>query len=195
MNKIVHFDRKRKTRNPPSGRNSPARHDATFRRRHARRNAFGLKWMWAIIMLIAGSVVAADHYKGADGLMFGVIARKADTLRATFPYCGDARRVTCVVDGDTFWLKGEKIRISDIDTPELSPPRCEAERVKGEAAKRRLRQLLNAGPFSLVSGWRDEDKHGRKLRTVTRDGRSIGDMMIEEGLARRANGARRSWCD
>ena len=139
--------------------------------------------------------MAADRYQLTDGLVFGVIAGKADTLHATFRYFGDGRRVTCIVDGDTFWLKGEKIRISDIDTPELSPPRCEAERVKGEAAKRRLRELLGAGPFSLVSGWRDEDKHGRKLRTVTRDGRSIGDMMMEEGLARRWDGARRSWCE
>lgn len=94
-----------------------------------------------IIVLIAGGIVAADRYLVTDGLMFGVIAGKADTLRTTFPYCGDAQRVTCVVDADTFWLEGEKIRISDIDTPELSPPRCEAERVKGEAAKRRLREL------------------------------------------------------
>ncbi|WP_420703421.1 thermonuclease family protein [Brucella intermedia] len=151
--------------------------------------------MWAIIVLIAGSVVAADRYQLTDGLVFGVIAGKADTLRATFPLCGDGRRVTCIVDGDTLWLKGEKIRISDIDTPELSPPRCEADRVKGEAAKRRMRELLNAGPCSLVSGRRDEDKHGQMLRTVTRDGRSIGDMMIEEGLARRWDGARRSWCE
>lgn len=102
--------------------------------------------------------------------------------------------MTCVVDGDTFWLSGERIRIAEIDTPELNPPRCEAERLKGEAAKRRLRELLNAGPFSLAAGWRDEDQHGRKQRTVTRDGRSIGDTMIEEGLARRWDGERRSWC-
>jgi endonuclease YncB( thermonuclease family) len=39
-----------------------------------------------------------------------------------------------VVDGDTFWFRGEKIRIADIDTPELSPPRCERERERGLAA-------------------------------------------------------------
>jgi micrococcal nuclease len=36
-------------------------------------------------------------------------------------------RRTCVVDGDTFWLEGEKIRIADIDTPEISEPKCDAE--------------------------------------------------------------------
>ncbi|WP_292516666.1 thermonuclease family protein [Mesorhizobium sp.] len=124
-----------------------------------------------------------------------VSAPQQDMLSASFSICGDGPRETCVVDGDTFWHQGVKIRIADIDTPELSPPHCEAERVKGEAAKRRLRELLNAGKFSLVAGWRDEDQHGRKLRTVTRDGHSIGETLIAEGLARRWDGGRRGWCD
>ena len=118
-----------------------------------------------------------------------------DTLDASFPFCTGSTRTTCIVDGDTFWFAGEKVRVSDIDTPELSPPRCEAERVKGEAAKRRLQELLNAGPFSMVTGLRDEDQYGRKLRMVTRDGRSIGEVLVGEGLARRWEGSRRSWCD
>ncbi|WP_292415256.1 thermonuclease family protein [Mesorhizobium sp.] len=124
-----------------------------------------------------------------------VSAPLQDMLSASFSICGDGPRVTCVVDGDTFWHQGVKIRIADIDTPELSPPRCEAERAKGEAAKRRLRELLNAGKFSLVAGWRDGDQHGRKLRTVTRNGHSLGETLIAEGLARRWDGARRGWCD
>ena len=61
--------------------------------------------------------------------------------------------------------------------------------------KRRLQELLNAGPFSMVTGLRDEDQYGRKLRMVTRDGRSIGEVLVGEGLARRWEGSRRSWCD
>ncbi|WP_245303178.1 thermonuclease family protein [Rhizobium esperanzae] len=118
----------------------------------------------------------------------------ADSSSAAFSICGGGRHVNCVVDGDTFWFEGEKIRIADIDTPELSPPRCEAERIKGEAAKARLLALLNGGNFSLTAGWRDEDKYGRKLRTVTRSGHSIGDTLIDEGLARRWDGARHGWC-
>ena len=87
-----------------------------------------------------------------------------------------------------------RIRIADIDTPELSPPRCEAERIKGEAAKARLLYLLNAGKFSLSAGLRDEDKYGRKLRTVTRAGHSLGSALIDEHLARRWDGARHGWC-
>ncbi|BAR63406.1 putative staphylococcal nuclease (plasmid) [Bradyrhizobium diazoefficiens] len=43
--------------------------------------------------------------------------------------------------------------------------------------------LLNAGGFTLVSGWRDTDRYGRKLRTVTRAARSLGETLVEEGLA------------
>lgn len=119
----------------------------------------------------------------------------ADSLSASFSICRDSRHINCVVDGDTFWFEGEKIRIADIDTPELSPPRCEAERLKGEAAKARLLALLNAGTFSLSTGVRDEDKYGRKLRTVTRAGRSLSSTLVHEGLARSWDGERHGWCD
>ncbi len=116
------------------------------------------------------------------------------TFAMTFSICGAGRRTNCVVDGDTFWFRGEKIRIADIDAPEVSPPRCQREAVLGEAATRRLQALLNAGPFTLVAGARDQDQYGRKLRNVSRGGRSIGDVLIVEGLARRWGGARQSWC-
>lgn len=121
-------------------------------------------------------------------------AQSNDSLRASFSLCAGAARMNCVVDGDTFWFKGEKIRIADIDAPEISPPRCAREGELGEAAKRRLLVLLNEGHFSLVKGWRDEDRYGRKLRTVKRGGHSLGEMLVAEGLARRWDGARRPWC-
>lgn len=157
-----------------------------------------MRWGWAmmaIMAIIAAGGYIAEHYQVSDRLALALTAPKVDTIRAMFPYCTDSARTSCIVDGDTFWLSGEKIRISDIDTPELSPPRCEAERVKGEAAKRRLQELLNAGPFSLVAGWRAEDQYGRELRMVTREGRSISEALVGEGLARRWEGSRRSWCE
>lgn len=121
-------------------------------------------------------------------------AQSADPLRASFSLCAGGVRLNCVVDGDTFWFGGQKIRIADIDAPELSPPRCAHEAELGEAAKRRLLVLLNGGSFSLERGWRDEDRYGRKLRTVKRNGHSLGGLLVAEGLARRWNGARRPWC-
>ena len=115
-------------------------------------------------------------------------------LTAAFVLCGDGPRITCVVDGDTFWLRGEKVRIADINAPETSHPACGDEAARGAAATRRLIALLNQGPVALQTGSRDRDRYGRLLRIVTRDGRSLGEQLVSEGLAERWNGRRGSWC-
>lgn len=99
-----------------------------------------------------------------------------------------------VVDGDTFDAGGERIRIADIDTPEIQG-RCALEIRMAARATERMRALLQAGPFELhpISG-RDEDRYGRKLRIVTRNGRSLGDQLVAEGLARTWSGRRQPWC-
>ncbi|WP_188063087.1 thermonuclease family protein [Sphingobium sp. KCTC 72723] len=118
----------------------------------------------------------------------------ADALSAQFGFCHSGGGSNCVVDGDTFWFRGDKYRIADIDTPETHGPRCEAEGVLGARATQQLQTLLNAGPFSLASGDRDSDRYGRALRVVTRKGQSIGEQLVAEGLARSWDGARHPWC-
>ncbi|MDE0879657.1 MAG: thermonuclease family protein, partial [Sphingomonas bacterium] len=86
----------------------------------------------------------------------------------SFGQCHSGGGVNCVVDGDPFWIDGEKIRIADIDAPETHPPRCAEEARLGNAAKDRLQALLNAGPVTLVTIDRDTDRYGRKLRVVER---------------------------
>lgn len=98
-----------------------------------------------------------------------------------------------VIDGDTFRYGGETIRIADIDTPELRARCAHEARLAGQATDR-LEDLLGEGPFELNRVERDEDRHGRKLRIVTRDGRSLGDILVEEGLARPWAGRREPWC-
>lgn len=118
----------------------------------------------------------------------------SDRAVARFEACGDVR-VNCIVDGDTFWFEGQKVRIADIDTPEIGQPQCQGEYDRGMAAKDRLTQLLNAGPFELrVSGGRSQDAYGRQLRLVVRGGKSIGDQLVEEGLAHRWIGHKQPWC-
>lgn len=112
----------------------------------------------------------------------------------SYPLCSSAVRRHCVVDGDTFYTAKDKIRIADIDAPETHPPRCAEEADLGDRATNRLAQLLSKGSFELVSAGRDEDRYGRKLRIVMRDGRSIGDMLVSEGLARTWTGGRQPWC-
>ena len=102
--------------------------------------------------------------------------------------CAGPVRIDCVVDGDTFWYGGEKIRIADINTPETSSPECAAVAELGARATRRLTQLHDAGPFTLEPIDRNRDKYGRRLRVVTRAGESVGETQVDEGLAERWKG-------
>ena len=116
-------------------------------------------------------------------------------LAATFALCAQGPRITCVVDGDTFWLNGEKVRIADINAPETHSAGCAAEQELGDRATWRLIALLNAGPFTLEIAGRATDRYGRALRVVKRSGRSLGSEMVREGLAEPWQGRRSNWCD
>ena len=120
----------------------------------------------------------------------------ADTERATFPLCGRGPRITCIVDGDTIWYQGTKIRLADIDTPEVTRPACPREAALGKQATLRLQTLLNAGAFTLAPNpeGRDTDRYGRALRVVTRGGASVGDVLVAEGLAEVWGGVPVAWC-
>lgn len=86
-----------------------------------------------------------------------------------------------IIDGDTFVLGREKIRILNIDTPESFNARCEAELGLALEAKARLRSLLDRGPIELE---RDgKDRYGRTLARVSVDGIDVGAMLISEGHA------------
>lgn len=114
--------------------------------------------------------------------------------RVSFSFCHTGGGYNRVVDGDTIWLEGVKIRIADIDTPETHDYRCEAEKNLGDRATVRLREILQSGNISLRSIDQDADQYGRKLRIVLVDGESVGETLVDEGLARWYEGGRRPWC-
>jgi micrococcal nuclease len=122
---------------------------------------------------------------------------RGETVAGThiFRLCARPPHHSCVMDGDTFYWRGDSIRIADIDAPETHPPRCPTEALLGAEATNRLRDLLSTGPFEIRrAGFRDADRYGRKLRTVYRDGESLGDILVAEGLAREWSGRRQPWC-
>ena len=125
------------------------------------------------------------------GAMIGLGAATAVEHEPSAPMAAIQPMAVRVVDGDTFWLGRDKIRIADIDTPELRA-RCPAEAALAAQATARLRVLLADGRFELHGD--DTDRYGRKLRTVVRDGRSVGGMLVAEGLARDWTGQREPWC-
>lgn len=128
-------------------------------------------------------------------LFTAVPLSKAQAVRPSFSLCHQGGGTNCVVDGDTIWLAGEKIRIADIDTPETHPSRCPREARLGKAATLRLQALLNQGPVTLKVPRRDTDRYGRKLRIIERNGASLGMILVQEGLARPYTGGKRQpWC-
>lgn len=111
-----------------------------------------------------------------------------------FALCGEGQHGNCIIDGGTIWLDGVKIALADIDAPDPAQPRCTQETKLGTEAKIRLQGLLNAGTFVVTPSGRGEDDRGRQPRILMREGRSIGDQMVREGLARRWSGHHEAWC-
>lgn len=187
-----------------SRRSASHRPDASRQRRRGGRLLGRLYGFAALAAVAAFGLAATGALPSLTQLtrdpINGLVAlwqppQKTAAIRRPFPICGSAARVDCIVDGDTFWIAGEKVRIADIDTPEIGAPACRRERLLGEQAKRRLHQLMNAGPVELRrAGSRNRDRYGRLLRTVHRDGRSLGDILVAEGLARRWRGSKQGWC-
>lgn len=111
-----------------------------------------------------------------------------------FYFCG-IRNDNCVVDGGTFRYRGEEIRVADVDAPRIKQASCDSERARGFYAKQRLRELLNAGDFRLIDAiGRNDDKNSENLRVVMRDGRSLGAVLVSEGLVRPWKGQLKPWC-
>lgn len=100
-----------------------------------------------------------------------------------------------IIDGDTLALPcrqpdctgPERIRILNIDAPETRTAACEAELVKGLAAKAALAGLLRSRSITLrrcePETGRCADRYGRTLATVASPAGDIGDAMIEQGHA------------
>ena len=119
------------------------------------------------------------------------------TPALAIPLChgGDraARKVTCIVDGDTGWEHGVKWRALDVDTPEIGHAECAAEKRLGIAARDRLRQLM-AGGYRIERAGR-AGYYGRDLVTIRLDdGRDAGRVLIVEGLSQPWPNEGNKWC-
>lgn len=141
------------------------------------------------LALLAGFALAA----AAMSLDSGTTQLPA-TVRAGFGLCHEGGGTNCVVDGDTLWIAGQKLRIAGIDAPETHEPGCPAEAALGKAAAEKLRKLLNSGTVTTSAIDRDKDSNGRLLRNVAVDGKDVGAALIAAGLARRYRGAKKAWC-
>jgi endonuclease YncB( thermonuclease family) len=115
-----------------------------------------------------------------------------------------------VVDGDTIRVSGVSYRLVGFDTPEKGDrARCDAERALAERATTRLRQLLalKGVTFTQIAcackpGTEGTHacNYGRRCGAVAVEGRDVGAILINEGLAHRyaCSGwscqRKKSWC-
>lgn len=129
------------------------------------------------------------------GVILGFVINTAFFI-ATTPVATDApERVSRVVDGDTIvMVGGERVRLSNVDTPEMRC-RCEIECTLARRATETTRRLTRDGVF--LQRRPNRDRYNRTLAEVfLPDGRELGGILISRGLARSYHGERRlSWCD
>jgi len=116
-------------------------------------------------------------------------------------------QITRIIDGDTVafsapWLpdplkKELSIRVYGVDTPEKGfRAKCPKEDERGKAASKFTQQILsNAKEYKILL--RDWDKYGgRVLGDIIVDGKSLRDLLIQNGYAREYYGeAKQSWCN
>jgi endonuclease YncB( thermonuclease family) len=121
-------------------------------------------------------------------------ATSPPAVRASFGLCKWGGGTNCVVDGDTFYIGGAKVRIAGIDAPETHDYRCASELALGDRATETLRALLNSGAVTMAGIGRDRDMYGRLLRNVQVDGADVGAAMVSAGVAREYGRGRRPWC-
>jgi endonuclease YncB( thermonuclease family) len=114
-----------------------------------------------------------------------------------------------VVDGDTIRARGKTYRLVGFDAPETVNAKCDAERVLGERASKRLKQIADLGaldlkevPCSCLPGTTGTRfcNHGRSCGVLRAGGNNVGLILIREGLARPFYCGkyhcpkRRNWC-
>ena len=155
------------------------------------------RWRGRVVSGLAAALLAivGAAFDPAIIAPFGPLAAAPETVSANFTRCGRGRGFACVIDGDTIKMGSRRVRIVGIDAPELAHPSCAAERALAERSAARLLVLVNQGPFDMTAHrFNRSDRYGRDLLVLARDGRSIGQQLIDEGLAHRYVGMKQSWC-
>lgn len=95
-----------------------------------------------------------------------------------------------VSDGDTFWIdngteKGEKVRMTGIDTPESHKSERKDVQFFGKEAEEYSRKLLLGKKVRLEYDVTPKDKYGRTLAYVyLEDGTFVNAHLIENGYAK-----------
>lgn len=108
---------------------------------------------------------------------------------------GRERSPVWVIDGDTIDVRGTRVRVANLDTPDIgSHAKCAAERQLGEASKRHAIQLVRSAKRVEIVRPERLDRYGRTVAHISLDGRDFGEMMLRAGQARPWRGRSSNWC-
>jgi hypothetical protein len=147
-----------------------------------------------------GMVLAAIAFAGAAVMLAAQILPadgKAPEVQApmsideTFALCDGSTGQSCVLSADRYSYHGRTYRLTGMQVPNLEKPRCKMEADRAVQARRTLAILLNGGVFDALA---DPSQKDPDVRILTRDGVSIGQLMILKGQARSLSDGAINWC-
>jgi micrococcal nuclease len=110
-----------------------------------------------------------------------------------------------VVDGDTIRVSGsytllsgetlghDRIRLLDLDAPEIFSPRCRAELERGQAAAAQVRGLVQSAVDAEIVLNGQRDKYHRPLARLLLDGGDVATILLHEDLAIPWRPGRAAW--
>lgn len=141
-------------------------------------------------ILIFAALIAAVIFALA---MFTVFRAdpEADARALQFTQCYNAQGPNCVLDGGTIYVNNARVEIAGIDAPGILDAKCDNERDRGISAASELAMLLNSGPVTVGTPFRDQSGHS--VSKVEVKGRDVALTMISQDVAREPNSGL-AWC-
>ncbi len=115
-------------------------------------------------------------------------------IAVTAPVAAHEDPVLRVIDGDTI-KAAISVRLASVDTPETWRPKCEAERLAGEAATAFVRRTIAEAMKVKIRPPFKADRYGRLIASVEVDGKNLGALLVEAGHARPWTGKREERCE
>ncbi|NWK96857.1 nuclease [Sphingobium lactosutens] len=146
------------------------------------------------MMLVALAIAAGAAMLFGPALpSAGATASPADTISITesFALCDDLKGEACVLSGNSYVWHGRRYRLADIRVPGEATIRCPEEADRARKARALLAAMMNGGTFEARPDIADIDPSARIL---TRDGVSLGQLMILKGHARPWSRQPIDWC-
>lgn len=123
------------------------------------------------------------------------VALSANAVPAVVDYIFDGDTFSAGVKLDTDVEITVRVRLINVDTPEMNS-KCATEKIMAQSAKDLLAVLIPRGTVVELKNIKDDKYLGRiNANVILPDGRDVGKVLIDSGLARSYSGGKRApWC-